>query len=202
MGLTTRGRFSSLTNYRDPARNNPQAPSRGQLVYKYLNSDVSPKDYLKGLENGGADFNGFNLLLGTTDSIYYYSNLEKTIRKVDKGIHGLSNSFLNVPWPKVTKGMKALKDCLQNSTVKKEQLFKILADKEQPEDHELPQTGVSLKWERILSPIFVESPSYGTRCSTVLLVDHKSHVQFWERSFTPKQQGRWSEVCYEFDIKG
>jgi uncharacterized protein with NRDE domain len=76
----------------------------------------------------------------TPHSLYYYSNREKVIRKVEKGIHGLSNSFLDVPWPKVGNGMKALAGCLQDRDIKKARLFEILADQELPEDHELPQT--------------------------------------------------------------
>ncbi|WP_041274417.1 NRDE family protein [Desulforamulus reducens] len=202
MGLTTTGCFAALTNYRDPVHNNPQAPSRGYLVHKYLNSDVSPEYYLKNLPNGGAEYNGFNLLVGTTQAIYYYSNREKVIRKIANGIYGLSNGFLNEPWPKVSKGKKALADCLQGQEIKKDQLFKIMADQEQPEDCELPQTGVSLEWERLLSRIFIVSPCYGTRSSTVLMVDRKGHVQFWERSFTMEQPGRGKEVFHEFNIKG
>lgn len=201
LGLTTTGRFSSLTNYRDPANINPQAPSRGHLVHKYLNSDISPASYIKGLRNGGVEFNGFNLLQGTTKSIYYYSNLERDLRQVDSGIHGLSNSLLDVPWPKVTKGKQALADCLRGHFINKDQLFTIMADQEQPEDHQLPQTGLSLKWERIMSPAFVVSSSYGTKCSTVVLVDHNDHVQYWERSFIEKDPGKWHEVFLEFDIK-
>ncbi|MEG6521990.1 NRDE family protein [Desulfotomaculum sp. 1211_IL3151] len=201
LGLTTTGRFSSLTNYRDPARFNSQAPSRGHLVYQYLSGAVSPENYINSISSGVTEFNGFNLLMGSTKGIYYYSNLEKVIRKVDSGIHGLSNSFLDVPWPKVSKGKKALADCLQSQTINKEQLFAIMADREQPEDHRLPQTGLSLEWERIMSPAFVVSSSYGTKCSTVVLVDHHDHVQYWERSFVQKDPSKWQDVFFEFDIE-
>lgn len=201
LGLTTTGRFASLTNYRDPANINPQAPSRGHLVHKYLNSDISPMSYIKGLENSGLAFNGFNLLMGTTKAIYYYSNLERDIRQVANGIHGLSNSFLDVAWPKVSKGKQALADCLQEQAVNKERLFAIMADREQPEDDQLPQTGLSLEWERLMSPAFVVSSSYGTKCSTVVLVDHNDHVQYWERSFVQKDPSKWHEVFFEFDIE-
>lgn len=201
MGLTTTGRFSALTNYRDAVHNNPQSPSRGYLVQKYLNSNISPECFINNLPSGGAEYNGFSLLVGTTQSLNYYSNREKALRKVEKGIHGLSNSLLDVPWPKVSKGMKALAGCLQKQEIKKEQLLELMADQERPEDHELPQTGVSLEWERILSPAYIVSSDYGTRSTTVLLVDRNSHVQFWERSFTPAQPWVVNESCYEFDIQ-
>jgi uncharacterized protein with NRDE domain len=200
MGITTSGRFAALTNYRDPSHYNPQSPSRGYLVQNYLNSNAAPESYIENLDNGGAEYNGFNLLVGNYDTLYYYSNQEKIIKKVEKGIHGLSNSLLDVEWPKVSKGKRALASCMQQQDIKVECLLEIMANMEQPEDCELPQTGVSLEWERMLAPTYVMSENYGTKLTTVLMVDRKNNIKFWERSFTPIQLGTWNDVHYE--IKG
>ncbi|MFA7078493.1 MAG: NRDE family protein, partial [Syntrophomonas sp.] len=63
-----------------------------------------------------------------------------------------------------------------------------------------PQTGVSLAWERLLAPVYVESPDYGTKSTTVILIDRDNYVQFWERSFSPFQSGTWNEVHYDFQV--
>jgi uncharacterized protein with NRDE domain len=97
MGVTRQGRFAALTNYRDPQNVKPQAPSRGHLVRDYLINDLSPAAYLDNLPEGGEQYNGFNLLAGTIDELYYYSNRVKKIRKIDKGLHAVSNSLLDVP---------------------------------------------------------------------------------------------------------
>jgi uncharacterized protein with NRDE domain len=201
LGITTAGRFCALTNYRDPSNNNPQSPSRGHLVHNYLNSNLSPESYMEDLGNGGAEYNGFNLLAGTYESLYYYSNREKLIRSLEKGFHGLSNSLLDAPWPKVTKGIKSLADCMQHQDIKAEVLFGIMANREQPDDQDLPQTGVGLERERMLAPTYVVSQDYGTKSTTVLLVDRNNNVQLWERSFTSLPLGTWTEVSYEFKIK-
>lgn len=198
LGITTTGRFAALTNYREKDAQ-PRDLSRGQLVRGYLGSCESPLSYVNNLKDGGAEYNGFNFLLGDTRALYYYSNREKVLRQVEKGIHGLSNNLLDVPWPKVSKGTKALAGCLHAGDEIKERLFEILADEERPVDHELPQTGVSMEWERILSPAFIVSPDYGTRCSTVLLIDRRGQVRFWERSFAAGQREQINEVGYEFD---
>ena len=199
LGITTTGRFAAITNYREKAIH-PRIFSRGQLVREYLCSSKPPHEYISSLKNGGSEFNGFSLLMGYNQSLYYYSNREKVLSKIEKGCHGLSNNLLDVPWPKVRKGLEALTGCLHYKEGMEERLFAILADKEQAPDHELPQTGVSLEWERILSPAFVVSPNYGTRCSTVLLIDRRGHVRFWERSFEPNKPNQYKEVFYEFDI--
>ena len=201
MGISTTGRWAGLTNYRDPSSYKPQSPSRGHLVQNYLCSNDTPQSYIEHLDNGGAAYNGCNLLLGNHESLSYYSNREKLIRKVEKGVHGLSNSLLDVPWPKVTGGKKDLTDVLQNEDIKVDRLFAIMADRKEAPDQDLPQTGVSLEMERMLAPAYVLSQDYGTRTTTVILIDRKRRVQFWERSFVPRQPDRWDEVHYEFQIK-
>jgi uncharacterized protein with NRDE domain len=197
MGVTRSGRFAGLTNYRDPSSYKQQAPSRGHLVYNYLNSDISPEDYIDSLPDGGAAYNGFNLLMGNAEALYYYSNREGFIREVGPGIHGLSNALLDVPWPKVCKGVGTLTSLLQQDALDFEQLFAMMADQEIPDDNYLPETGVGLKWERILAPTFVTSPKYGTRLSTIILIDYHNHIEFRERTFTEGRPDTWHEVCYE-----
>ena len=193
-GITTSGRWAALTNYRDPASFRPEAPSRGHLVHSYLSGHLAPPAYIESLGHGGAEYNGFNLLLGTRTALYYYSNRERLFREVEKGVHGLSNSLLDVPWPKVTKGTNALADGLQHQDVSVEYLFTMMADREQPADRELPETGVGLQKERMLAPAFVLSPDYGT----IILIDRTYRVQFRERSFKPASTTPDNEVYYEF----
>lgn len=199
MGITKSGRFAALTNFRDPASNKDNAPSRGHLVKNYLESTLMPEAYLANLADKGANYNGFNLLLGTKNSLYCYSNREKLIRELAPGVHGLSNGLLNEPWPKVTKGINMLKDILQDEEFEFESLFTMMADREQFPDNLLPKTGVSLEWERALAPLFVISPEYGTRVTTVILVDRDNNIKFWERNFINKQPDKWEEVYYEIE---
>ncbi|NLO22503.1 MAG: NRDE family protein [Syntrophomonadaceae bacterium] len=201
MGITLAGGFATLTNFRDPANYNPNAPSRGHLVQEYLESTADAQSYMQKILAAGLDFNGFNLLAGTVDELYYLSNQERIIRPVAKGYHGLSNSLLDVPWPKVTRGLRNLAACLQKSHIEVEDLFEMMADRHQPPDQQLPQTGVSLEMERLLAPAFVEMQDYGTRTTTVILVDRNNLVQFRERSFVPPLQGNWTEVRYQFQLE-
>jgi uncharacterized protein with NRDE domain len=201
MGITTNGRFAALTNYRDPSRNKKTAPSRGHLVQRFLDSTMTPSAYIDQIPDAGMEYNGFNLLIGEHDSLYYYSNREQILRPVSPGIHGLSNALLNDPWPKVIKGKQALEMALHHDEVKPEQLFAILVDQEPVEDQELPDTGVGLEMERGLAPAFVTMSGYGTKTSTVILIDHSDQVRFWERSFTEERPDVWTEVYYELSLR-
>jgi len=197
MGLTKEGRFAVLTNYRDPSRFKADRKSRGHLVQNYLSSKIDPPAYIETLGNNTTDYNGFNLLLGSIQTLFYYSNQTGSIRSLDAGVHGLSNALLDDPWPKVAKGKTTLEGIIHNESFVTEDLFKMMADQKQPDDRDLPQTGVGLEMERILGPAFVTSPNYGTRVTTLLLADHQNRVEYYERSFDPT--GSISgEVHYQF----
>ncbi|MDA8403491.1 MAG: NRDE family protein [Desulfobacteraceae bacterium] len=190
LGVTTHGKIAAITNYRDPASVKDVAPSRGLLVSRYLESDKKPGDYLEGLRSDSLAYNGFNLLAGDTNSLYYFSNRRPYIESIKPGIHGLSNAFLDTPWPKVETGKNNLDRILKRQrTIDIEDLFDLLADDHHPCDHDLPDTGIGLAWERMLSPVFIKSEIYGTRASSIILIDNHDRMTFIERSFNLSASG-------------
>lgn len=196
MGITRRGRFAALTNFRDPFASVKDKKSRGLLVRDYLTTEISPRKYLDALSDQRTSYPGFNLLIGSPRELWYYSNRSNTTRSVQPGIHGLSNALLDTPWPKVVKGKERLAACLRN--LDPSCLFELLADEEPAPDEKLPDTGVGLEMERLLSPAFIRIPGYGTRSSTVLIVDARGEVNFIERTFAGE---RTAEVSYRFSIR-
>jgi uncharacterized protein with NRDE domain len=183
LGVTKGGKFAAITNYRDPASWKDQAPSRGKLVSRYLTGSSNPQKYLKGISDKGHIYNGFNLLLGNANDIFVHSNRGAT-QKLSTGIYGLSNHLLDSLWPKVQRGKKMLKAALtKKGDDLEDALFALLADRHIPPDGQLPQTGVNLEWERILSPMFIASPVYGTRSSTILLMGKNGRVKFVEKVY-------------------
>ena len=190
MGITRSGRFAAITNYRDPLSQKSDAPSRGLLVSRFLSENMSPKRYLESVRMSGHEYNGFNLLIGDRSALWYYSNKGNDILQITPGIYGLSNHLLDTPWHKVEKGKAALKTVFAEAEIDIAAIFHILGDREYPPDDKLPDTGVGITWERILSPIFVASDSYGTRSSSVLLIKKTGEIFFEERSFIPEKQTR------------
>ena len=182
MGVTANLRFAAITNYRDPTSEKKNAPSRGHLVLDYLRDDMHPEAYLEVLNKKADDYNGFNLLLGSGRGLWYYSNRENLVRKVEPGIHGLSNHLMNTPWPKVERGKAELSTIAANEAIDSDALITMLKDPQIAPDEALPSTGVPLEWERILSPMFIQAPNYGTRVSTALLIDKAGGVTFVERT--------------------
>lgn len=184
LGVTKTGRISALTNFRSPENNQEDRPSRGNLVSDFLQGSEAPKAYLEELINRDQQYNGFNLIVGTLESLYYYSNRTHQIQTLKKGIFGLSNHLLDTPWPKVQTGklnFSAL--CNKPDGPSHDQLFELLSDQGIATDTSLPDTGVGLDIERKLSSIFIVGETYGTRSSTVVLVNKQGKVEFRERTY-------------------
>jgi uncharacterized protein with NRDE domain len=185
LGVTRRGRLGMITNYRDPASLKKNAPSRGRLLTRFLLGGQSPLDYLQEVRLEGERYNGFNLIVGDPNRLYWYSNRDGDPVALAPGFYGVSNHLLDTPWPKVTRGKEGMARLMAATQegLDFDALFGILEDGTKPSDDRLPHTGVGLEWERVLSPIFISSPTYGTRSSTVLLIDRKDRVTFVEKTF-------------------
>ncbi|WDP87218.1 MAG: NRDE family protein [Desulfobacter sp.] len=184
-GISTRGRFAALTNYRDLSQIKPQAPSRGEIIPSLLESSESIPSYLTELDKKADLYSGFNLLAGEGNTIFWYSNQQRCVTQVPKGVHGLSNHFLNTPWPKITRGKKGFKTIAQKRPLDHSALFELLSDRTRPRDNQLPDTGVGLEWEQRLSPLFISSPGYGTRSSTLMKISRTGKIWVTERTHSP-----------------
>lgn len=185
MGVNRRGSFAALTNIRNGEPGKADAPSRGALVANFLQGDDSALDYLRMLSTEADRYNGFNLIIGDAKAMYWYSNQgqadQRNAQPLAPGVYGLSNGLLDAPWPKVIKA-KAQFGSLMCQGAPADAYFDMLSDTTRAADFRLPQTGVSLEWERLLSPICIESPQYGTRVSTLVQLRADQEAQLMERT--------------------
>lgn len=182
LGISKTGKISMVTNFRDFKNIKSHAPSRGHLVSDYLINNDSPERFLRKLEPQADAYNGFNLLTGTPETIWYFSNYGDGIERLNPGVYGLSNHLLETPWPKVKKLKQRMNGIIQARFTPAD-LFEGLYNEETAADELLPDTGIGLEKERALSSMFIKSPGYGTRSSTVILVDNDDHVTFTERVY-------------------
>lgn len=186
-------RLAALTNFRRPDSQSYQR-SRGEITRNFLASDQAALTYCEHIPV--ADYAGFNgLFFDGTELIYLHheKNHKPDISRLTQGNYGLSNARLDTPWPKVTRTRKALDQLplqLEHSDMA-HQLFQILSDRQLAERDQLPVTGVGLELETMLSAPFIVSPQYGTRTSTVIVIDNsekppkmRQTAYFNERQFT------------------
>ncbi len=179
------GRMAAITNYRDPAAQNPTARSRGQLVSGFVSGTRSPEDYLADVGRDSGAFNGFNLIVAEGGRMWYLGSRQGQARPLAAGVYGLSNHLLDTAWPKVAGGKADLARRIRDDRPSPEALRALLADRRIPDDALLPDTGVGRDWERLLAPRFIVSPNYGTRSSTVLLVTREGRMTFCEWTYVP-----------------
>ena len=187
LAVNKAGAFAAITNVRMPA--SIAAPrSRGLIVNDYLTGALSAREFVDSLGDSSHEYAGFNVLASDATSLIWYSNQLERPKTLDPGVYGLSNHFLDTPWPKVTR-IKADFHQAENFTETDliEALFTSLANEQCAPDKELPNTGVSLAYERALAPIFIAGDNYGTRCSTIVLISNTDELTFIERRFGPNK---------------
>ena len=170
LGVNDTGRFGLVTNYRVEGYPLPHLASRGELVTNWLTGQ--PLGDLAGM-------NPFNLILTGPDGAEFVTNHPEPVRTpLPPGIHGLSNGAFNQPWDKTRKLETALADWLDGDAPS-DTLFAPLADRSlstaRSADGPAPE----------FSGVFIANAVYGTRCSTVITVDHAGHGTIIERRFAP-----------------
>ena len=190
LGITAGLRFAAITNYRHPESNRSDAPSRGEILMGFLAGDLGAGQFMEGLALSASIYNGFNLILGDTEDLYYYSNKEGEVQRLSPGFYGLSNKLLDTPWPKVVRGKDLLRPYMvETNRIEPLHLLKLLSDTYLPPDNLLPETGVGIEWERLLAPIFIESPGYGTRSSAIITVNDAGVITFIEKTLQRSSSG-------------
>jgi uncharacterized protein with NRDE domain len=182
LGIGGNGRFAALTNIRDPHRP-PGRKSRGELVARFLTGELSIDDYLDDVVARSLEYGGFNLLVGNNHELWHFNARESEAVMLEPGVYGLSNAGLDTPWPKLLKARAALSEVLDDP--QPQALLALLGDSQTAPFADLPDTGVGLATETLLSSVFIASQSYGTRASTALIVQADGSRQLVERSFGP-----------------
>lgn len=183
--VSGRIRLAALTNYRDVSHHNPNAASRGHLTAAFLNSPVSAKKYLDALSTNTHVYNPFNLILFDGQDLMGFESRHARMFALPTGVTSVSNADFNTPWPKLEKLHAAFAQTLattDDEVLLQDKLFKLLSDDRMAPDIALPQTGISLDKERVLSAAFIRTPDYGTRACSVIRIKHQV-AQFTERCF-------------------
>ncbi len=198
LGVSTRGQFAALTNFRNPATHRADAPSRGDLVKNFLVGQMSARAYVEHIMREVVSYNGFGLLVWDGREIFFVSNRAPAPMQVEPGVHGLPNHLLNTPWPKVVKGRAGLEK-LTRAPFAFDEYLALLNDTTPAADCDLPKRGRALERERRHSALRIVNPDYGTRCSTVLRITLDGTIDFAERSFLPNG-GLAGEVRYQFKM--
>ncbi|HEV2702122.1 MAG TPA: NRDE family protein [Steroidobacteraceae bacterium] len=188
-------RFGIITNYRDLQAGHPEAPSRGGLIPGWLRERSGPAAYLAHVARDASAYAGFNLLLNDAESLCYASNRAPEFSTaLTPGVYGLSNLLLDTPWPKLTRVRAKFEQWLAVQPpvaappeAASETLFALLADRTRSLPDAPPGAPpLPAEWTEVLSAPFVVHPTFGTRCSTLVLIGYDGSLIVQERRFDPQ----------------
>lgn len=181
-GVNANKQFAALTNYRLPNKFDNNKISRGELV---INALTQSKDFFQTeLLTTSIQYNDFNLLSGDENKLECFDSTTQKFTQLTKGVFSLCNGALNDVWPKMRKGKESLEKLVSAHTnISINDLFILMQDQTKTELTLLPNTGVSTQWEQLLSSIFIISPDYGTRSTTLFLKDKMGYCKIVERSY-------------------
>ena len=202
MGITASGRWAVLTNFRDASDKTQYPTSRGHLIQAFLESDLTPIRFAQALEKRQRDYAGFNLFLGDSNQAVYMSNRGEAPQVLAQGVYVVSNGLMTEHWEKTRHLRKRFTQeflpMLQQAATPEADLefavWDILEDERKIIPELLPQTGISLEMEELLSSTFIQSPFYGTRCSNFLRMKNQQW-QWQEKSQQGTTQGNIIQIA-------
>ena len=203
MGVTESGRWAVVTNFRDATDQKQYPTSRGHLIQRFLESDLTPIRFAQALEKQQCDYAGFNLFVGDQHQAVYMSNRGEAPQVLAQGVYVVSNGLMTEHWEKTKHLRKRFTQeflpMLQQTTTAEAYLecavWDILEDERKIIAELLPQTGISLEMEALLSSTFIQSPIYGTRCSNFLRM--KNQTWLWQEK---SQQGETQGQIIQLDF--
>lgn len=197
LGASRHGRLAALTNHRSPVAQRADAPSRGELVAQFLQSDATADEFLSSLAPRAGDYNAFNLLVYDGQHLMGLESRRARIVHLEPGVGAVSNADFHSPWPKMLALQGKLQSKIDQGQTSDAELLPLLHDSQFAPDPLLPQTGISLALERRLSAIFVALPDYGTRaCSVVRLAT--THGRFFEQTFSAQGEGQRTVLTWNW----
>lgn len=186
MALGSGGRVAVVTNVRDGPPKPFSGPSRGALPARFVAAGDDAEAAALQVAGEAQRYAPFNLILADARTCVYVGNHPtQGPRSVPAGAHAISNGDFDAPWPKTLRLRATLQAWASAGTTDLEPLWNALADETVAPDAQLPETGVGIDLERKLSPAFVRGQRYGTRASTLLLIDHAGSAQMTERRYGP-----------------
>ncbi len=163
LAVTRAGGFAAVTNLRGYGAPDPAKASRGALVV----------DLARGAAGNAAAVNPFNAIAVRGGVATFLTNRPVVAsHALAPGVHAMSNGPLDPPWPKTQRLSGLIAAWLDRPAADEDMLFEGLRDRSPP---------VAMGGDPVA--IFVDDPVYGTRCSTLVLVDAAGRGTIVERRY-------------------
>jgi len=191
LAVNRQGWLAAVTNLpQDVPRAFPR--SRGDLVKGFLTGHRSAAEFAAGFAASSSEYGPCNLLVWDGAELgYAATGLEA--RTLTPGTHALGNAPLGTDWPRVRRAEAGFTAALGTGDPESA-LLAMLSDREV-----VAVDSADAALARRRTEIFITDARYGTRSSTVVLMNDAGGVTFVERSFDAAGRAR-GDARYTFDI--
>lgn len=203
LGISRSGKIAAVTNHHLPETTGEAPRSRGELVSEFLTLTETTDQYSERVRASGNQYNGFGLLVGDSTRLRYQSNESEHEADLTDGVYALGNTLLNSPGPRAQAGIRLFEDMLRGQrNVNPQHLFEILINNGSADSAQSAGNDDSKSSGPAEIPIFVNLENYGTRCSTVIMVDSFKNIYFEERTHYENAKRYRSRRSFAFSIAG
>lgn len=183
------GRWAAVLNFRDGVQASNDERSRGALVTEFLTGTLSPMDFARKISL--QEYAGFNLIIGDAMQAVIVNNRGHAPMPLYAGLHVISNGQPEDSWFKTERLRGRLRQevlplIAENSSPEYWQYaaFDVLSDHTPASANQLPDTGVAVEIEKVLSSVYIKPvafgneeknvPTYGTRTQSILTLTKNS----------------------------
>ena len=126
---------------------------------------------------------GYNLFVCDGTTLAYASNRDGEPRVLEPGLYGIANAGLDTPWHKTLVSKARLRRQLDAGDINSSVLLKLLNDRERAPAADVQTDGLDFALAHAVTAPFVVQPEYGTRSSTVVIIDRNGHIDVTERRY-------------------
>ena len=175
LGITKSGRFAAVTNVREFYQTDTKENflSRGDLVKNFLNSSLSPEEYVQKVEAN--KYMGFNLVI--SDLKHFSIISSQGIESFNQELVVIGNRALNTETKKLNNAKEDFKSIL-NQAFTHQDLIELMQKPKKYYEFNLEQINQNHGSE--FDSRFITSDIYGTRSTTVITIDRKDTVKVTE----------------------
>ena len=165
LALRRGGRVAAVTNVRGVGRAEG-GPSRGLLVSQFVRGDQTPAAYAESID--GDDYAGFHLIVGDGELVHRWNS--GPIATIE-GLFAVSNAPPEAHWEKVDIARDYLASAIERHDRADDLASALLRFLSTPRGGPIQQE------------IFVSLPIYGTRSSTVIIIEPDGKSLFVEQNY-------------------
>lgn len=199
LGLTRQGKFAAVTNQPFTNHDPLESRSRGSLLRRFLTQNLTLDDFTAELRDQRMYFQGYHLIYGWLDDLYFYDNVKDTNFRYEAGIHSLSNTKDDLSFHRQATSEKMMADW-KGPVYDLDQMIRAFQDKQPNPNLRNYPADVPYEVAQRNSAIFIQgNENFGTVSTTALIVNRQGEITLKEVRYN--RENVQDIVSHQFQLK-